>query len=117
MEVMIASKEKGLVTTAIAAGTDATATSTEIDINGFNAILVSALITGSGTWKVDLKGRLDGAGTVMDLYDNNDNQLTTGNLTASRMKLFAGVPDLITIVATEVSGTATCSVRVQPLNV
>jgi hypothetical protein len=94
-----------------------TATSTEIDISGFNAMLVSVLITGTGTWKIDLQGRFNTAGTVMDIYDNNDSQLTTGNLTASRMKLFVILPDLIKIVATEVSGTATCTVRIQPINV
>lgn len=95
----------------------ATATSTEQYISGYNAVLVSVLIEGTGTWKIDVQGRFDTSGTVMDIYDNNDNQLTTGNLTASRMKLFVAVPDLIKIVATEVSGTATCTVRIQPINV
>lgn len=95
----------------------ATTTSAEIDTRGFNAVLVSVLISGSGTWKIDIQGRFNTAGTSMDIYDNNDNQLTTGNLTASRMKLFVAIPDLIKIVATEVSDGATCTVRVQPLNV
>lgn len=94
-----------------------TTTSDEINLSGYNAVLVSVLISGSGTWKIDLQGRFDTNGTAMDVYDNNDNQLTTGNLTASRMKLFVAVPNLIKIVATEVSGTATCTVTVLPLNV
>lgn len=108
--------KKGSVFTAHSAIAD-TATSTEIDTKGFNAVLVSVLISGTGTWKIDIQGRFNTAGTAMDIYDNNDNQLTTGNLAASRMKLFVAIPDLIKIVATEVSGTATCTVRVQPLNV
>lgn len=95
----------------------ATATSAEIDITGFNAVLVSIKITGTGTWKIDVQGRLDDTGTAADLYDHNGNQLTTGNLTASRGVLFVGVPDLIKFVATEVDGAATCTVDVQPINV
>lgn len=96
---------------------EATATSAEVDCKGFNAVLVSVLISGTGTWKIDIQGRFNLAGTSMDLYDNNDTQLTTGNLAASRMKLFIAIPDLIKIVATEVSGTATCTVRIQPINI
>jgi hypothetical protein len=94
-----------------------TTTSSEIQLSGHNVVMVSCDITGTGTWKVDIKGRLDSAGTVMDLYDNNDNQLTTGNITADRMKLFLVVPELITIVATEVAAGATLTVRIQPMNV
>lgn len=107
---------KGDITT-VHNAISATTTSAEINISGYNAVLVSVLISGSGTYKIDLQGRFDSSGTVMDIYDNNDTKLTTGDLTANRMKLFAAVPDLITIVATEVSGTATCTVRVQPINV
>jgi hypothetical protein len=107
---------KGDIITAHSA-IDATATSSEIVIEGFNAALVSILITGTGTWKIDLQGRFNTAGTVMNIYDNNDVQLTTDNITASRMKLFVAIPDLITIVATEVVSGATCTVTVQPINV
>jgi hypothetical protein len=111
----ISEMSKGLITTVHSAIT-ATATSAEIDVTGFNAVLVSVLITGTGTWKADVQGRFDATGTVMDIYDNSDNQLTTGNLTASRMKLFVAVPNFIKIVATEVVDGATCTVRIQPLN-
>jgi len=107
---------KGNVITAHSA-ISATATSAQIDCKGKNAVLVSILITGTGTWKFDIQGRLDGSGTYMDIYDNADSQLTTGNLTASRMKLFVAIPDMIKIVATEVVDGATCTVRVQPINV
>lgn len=94
-----------------------TTTSSEVNIDGHNAVLVSVLITGTGTWKVDVQGRFNTSGTVMDIYDHNDNQLTTGNLTASRMKLFVCVPDLIKVVATEIADGATCTVRIQPITV
>jgi hypothetical protein len=108
--------EKGLAEK-VHNGIAATATSDPIDCGGFNAVLVSVLITGAGTWKIDIQGRLDGSDTFVDIYDNNDNQLTTGNLTASRMKLFVAIPGEIKIVATEVADGATCTVRVQPINV
>jgi alpha-D-ribose 1-methylphosphonate 5-phosphate C-P lyase len=107
---------KGAITTALNA-ISVTTTSSEIDVTGYNAVLVSVNITGTGTWKVDVRGRFDVDGTVMDIFDNNNQQLTTGNLTASRMRLFVSVPNLITIVATEVADGATCTVRVQPINI
>ena len=94
----------------------ATATSDEIDVTGFNALLVSVLITGTGVWTVDIQGRLDTGGTAMDIYDNNDNQLTTGSISESRLKLFYPVPDLVKVVATEDTDGAACTVRVQPIN-
>jgi hypothetical protein len=112
----IAAIEKGLVTKTHD-GISATATGEEIDVTGFNAALVSVEISGTGTWKIDVQGRLDGTDAFKDLYDNNNNQLTTGNLTASRTKLFAAIPNSIRIVATEIDGAATCAVRVQPINV
>jgi hypothetical protein len=116
MSAYISGIDKGLITKTHNA-IEATATGEEIDVSGFNAILVETKIVGVGTWKIDIQGRLDGAGTYADLYDNNDNQLTTGNLTASRIKLFAAVPNLIKVVATEVADGATCTVRVQPINI
>lgn len=95
----------------------ATATSSEIQITGYNAVMVSCDITGTGTWKVDIQGRLDSNGVVMDLYDNNGNQLTTGNITADRMQLFLVCPELIKVVATEVADGATLTVTIQPMNV
>lgn len=96
---------------------EGTTTSGEISVKGYNAAFVSVDITGTGTWKIDLQGKLSASGTYMDLYDNNDNQLTTGNLTADRIKLFVAIPDYIKVVATEVVDGATCTVRVQPINI
>jgi hypothetical protein len=94
-----------------------TTTSSEIQLSGYNAVMVSCDIAGAGTWKVDIKGRFDVNGAVMDLYDNNDNPLTTGNITADRMKLFLVAPEFITIVATEVATGSTLTLRIQPMNV
>lgn len=107
---------KGNVTPAHSA-ISGTATSAPIDCRGYNAVLVKVAISGTGTWKIDVQGCNTPQGTFVDVYDNYDNQLTTGNLTASRMRLFVAVPDNIKIVATEVSGTATCTVEVQPMNI
>lgn len=92
-----------------------TTTSNEIVIpDNFNAVLVTVKVT--GTWKIDIQGRLDKDGTVMDIFDNNDSQLTTGNLTTSRMKLFVAIPNLLTIKANLVAA-GNCTVRIQPINV
>lgn len=108
--------EKGTVYTAHST-ISSTATSIEFDTTGFNACLVSCDLTGTGTWKVDVQGRFDSNGVYMDIYDNTDAQLTTGNITSDRMKLFVGIPSFIKIVATEVVDGATLTVRVLPLNV
>jgi len=115
-QVDLIKMNKGNVKTMLTA-VSSTTTSAEERISGYNAVLVTVLINGAGTWKVDIQGRLDASGTVMPIVDNNDAPLTTGNLTVSTMKLFVSVPDLITVVATEIADGATCTVRIQPLNV
>lgn len=97
---------------------DATAsTSISVPCKGYNALLVKVTIAGTGTWKIDVQGCNTTSGTFVDIFDNYDNQLTTGNVTASRMRLFVAVPDYIKIVATEVASGATCTVAVQPMNI
>lgn len=96
----------------------ATATSTSIKTKGYNAVLVKTTIgAGGGTWKIDVMGGNTSGGTFVDIYDNYDNQLTTGNLTASRMRLFVAIPDYIQIEATEAVDGSACTVEVQPMNV
>lgn len=108
---------KGFVTTvhnAIAV----TTTSAAVTCIGYNALLVTVIIgAGGGTWKIDVQGCNTSGGTFVNIYDNYDNQLTTGNLTASRMRLFVAIPDYIKIVATEVVDGSTCTVEVQPINI
>lgn len=94
-----------------------TVSSQEFNISGYNAVLLSSKITAAATWKIDVQGRLDTAGTTMDIYDNNDALLSTGNITANRTKLFAALPDFVTFNATLVDGTAVLTLRMQPLNI
>jgi hypothetical protein len=105
--------QKGDVYTIITATT--TASSTEYNVTPYNGIFLSAKFTSAATWKLDVKGRLDTAGTTMDIYDNNGNQLTTLNITSSRTCLFAAVPNYVTISAYLVDGTASLTVRMQPI--
>lgn len=107
---------KGNVTTVHNAITATASTSTKVNCKGYNALLVKTTIgAGGGTWKIDVKGSNTEQGTYVDIYDNYDNQLTTGNLTASRMRLFVAVPDWVQIVATEVVNGSACTVEVQPM--
>jgi hypothetical protein len=76
-------------------------------------VIVEAI--SAGTWKIDVQGASATGGTFVDLYDNYDNQLTTGNLTAARGRLFVAVPNFIKIVATEVVDGGACTVKVIPM--
>jgi hypothetical protein len=109
--------EKGQITTAHATGTAATATSNIIRTKGNNAVLVKVDISGSGAWTIALTGALEDTGAFASLYDANGNAMGTGSKTTSGCYLFVGVPELIKIVATEDSGTATVTVKVQPITV
>ena len=102
---------------AVHSGLTATATSSEFVSNGYNAMLVEVIITGSGSWTISLQGSSSSGGTFSNVYDNNKTQQTTGSISASRIQLFTVTPDFMKIVATEDSGTATCSVNVIPVNV
>jgi hypothetical protein len=110
---------KGAVST-VFNGIQANATSPVIDCSGYNAVLVSVNFTdgaGTGVFSFALQGKFDTGGVMMDIYDNNGNPLTTGNITTNQVKLFAAVPDFIQIVATEITDGATITVRVQPINI
>lgn len=106
---------KGAVTTAHAAGTADTATSSAITCEGYNAVIVKVDVAGSGAWTIKLQGMLESTGTYADLYDNSGTLMSTGSISASRGQLFVGIPDYIKVVATEDSGTATVTVKVQPI--
>lgn len=109
------SMPKGTVTTAHNA-IAVTTTSAAVTCTGYNALLVKVTVgAGGGTWKIDVQGCNTVDGTFVDVYDNYDNQLTTGNLTASRVRLFVAIPDYIKIVATEVVDGSACTVEVQPM--
>lgn len=108
--------KKGTVSTALS-DISVTTTSSIIDCTNYNAVLISTLITGTGTWNVKIQGNLAFDGTFMDMYDNNGNLLTTGNTSANLIKLCTAIPDFIQVVATEVVDGATLTVRIQPINV
>lgn len=92
-----------------------TSTSTEINVSGASIVQLDITIAGTGTWKVDIQGCSVSGGTFKDIYDNNNNQLTTGNITASRIQTFYVVSEYIKIIATEVADGATCTVNVIPV--
>lgn len=115
----VAKMSKGGVVTAHSAIT-ATATSSEIDCSGFNAVLVEASLSGAYNWTFKVQGCLQSGGTFVDCYE----QANTGSMVAmsyqtnaSKIFLFKGIPDYIKIVATEDADGATVTVKVQPLNV
>jgi len=105
---------KGSLTTSHNA-VEETTTSAEIDTTGYNAVMVYVEAISGGTWKVDIQGAAATGGTFVNLYDNYDNQLTTGNLTAARARLFVGVGNFIKVVATEVVDGGACTVKVLPM--
>jgi len=111
---------KGSVTTAHNAIT-ATATSTEVDCRGYNAILIEATISvAAKNWIFKVQGCVVSGGTFIDCYE----QANTGVMTlmsyqtnVSKIFIFKGIPDYVKIVATEDEDGATVTVKVQPLNV
>jgi hypothetical protein len=92
-----------------------TTTSSVIDARLYNSILL--YIDVGSSWSVKITGCDTSDGTFKDCYDNNGNPLSSTNMTASKIQLFIGLPEYIKIVATEVSGSANCTVKYQLLNV
>jgi hypothetical protein len=110
---------KGSVTTAHSAIT-ATATSAEIDCSGFNSVLLELTQSAAEAWTYTVQGCMTSGGTFVDVYElANTGSLalmTVASNTLNRIVAFKGIPNYIKIVATEVAGTATISVKVQPFN-
>lgn len=92
-----------------------TATSTEISSVGYNAILLHVVITGTGTWEASITSSPTSGGTFVDTYDGTT-KVSTGGLTESRCVLLRGITDYVKVVATELVNGATCTVKVQLLN-
>jgi len=106
---------KGSVTTAHNAITD-TATSSEIDCSGYNALLVETIVTvAAKNWTVKVTGCLSTGGTFGDCYDGAT--LMSYQTNASRIAIWKGIPNFVKIVATEDEPDGTCTVRVLPMNV
>lgn len=106
---------KGSVTTAHDGITE-TATSSEIDCGGYNALLVETVVTVAvKNWTVKVTGSLSTGGTFADCYDGST--LMSYQTNSSRINLWKGIPRYVKIVATEGEDTGTCTVRVQPVMV
>lgn len=98
----------------------ATATSSAINCEGYNAILIQNSISGAANWTYSLTGSFTENGEYSALYE----QANTGSMAAmsyqtnaGSMFLFKGVPDWVKVVATEDAGAETVSVWAQPINV
>lgn len=94
-----------------------TTISSQINTFSFNACLISALITGTGTWNIKIQGKFTSDGTFMDIYDNVGDLLSTGNISANQIQMFVGLPTYIQIVATEITDGSTLTCKVQLINV
>lgn len=106
---------KGSVTTAHSAITE-TATSSEIDCSGYNALLVETIVTvAAKNWTVKVTGCLSTGGTFGDCYDGST--LMSYQTNASKIAIWKGIPNFVKIAATEDEDTGTCTVRVQPINI
>lgn len=102
-------------------GISGTATSSEIDCTGYNSLLVYVDLSSGGTpnWTITVQGCMTSGGTFVDWYEIMSTglvQMSSGALTADTGFTFRGVPDYVKIVATENSGTGTCTVKTQPVN-
>ena len=108
----------GNITTAHSA-IAATATSAEIALGDYPSIYVEVDVGATGTpnWTITVTGSLTSGGTFVALTDVNNVAMSTGALTADGGETFRGCPSYIKIVATENSGTGTCTVKVMPVNI
>ena len=107
---------KGRIETAINAETG-TKTSQAFRVADNNAVLVKVEVAGSGDWDVEVQGAFKTDETFSNIYDNNGTQLKRAAITASCMFWVAGIPDYIKIKATENSGTATVTVKIQSFTI
>jgi hypothetical protein len=112
-------KAKGAVTLAHS-GISATTTSTVINCEGYNAILIQAIFSATQNWTFKVQGCMTENGTYTDIYElaNTGSMAAMSYQTnASKMFLFKGIPDYVKIVATEDVNGATVTVYAQPINV
>jgi len=82
----------------------------------FDEIQLHIVITGTGTWNVKLQGCLEEGGTYVDHYRGCSGsiiQSATGNITSSMMICFKCLPPFFKIVATEVGGVSTLTLKTQ----
>ena len=97
-----------------------TATSAEIDCRGYNSLLVEVSVSiATKLWTFKVQGSLLSGGTFVDGYELSNTGIMTVmsyQTNASKGFVFRGIPSFVKIVATEDEDGATCTVRVQPLN-
>lgn len=93
-----------------------------VDCSGYNAITLYAELGATGTPNsttvIYSSDKIDG--TYSPAYDGTlatDKALTTGALTASRVVTFRGIGNFVKPVITVNSGTATHTIKVQPVNI
>jgi hypothetical protein len=95
---------------------EADATSSEINTEGYNAIMIQEVITiNAKLWTVKLTGSMITGGTFSDVYDNGT--LCSMQTNSSKMMLWKGIPQFLKIVATEDEDTGKCTVRYQLMNI
>jgi hypothetical protein len=107
---------KGKIETALSAAA-ATSTSQAFRVADNNSVLIKVEVTGSGNWDIEVLGAFKTDETFVNIYDNNGTQLKRAAITASVMFWVAGLPDYIKIKATENSGTATVTVKIQSFTI
>ena len=86
-----------------------------INCTGFCSLLIEVLIVGTGTWKIDILGSIDAGASFVQTYDYQDIN-STNNITVSGCYIFRGIPDTAKISATKIDGTATVTIKIQPIN-
>jgi hypothetical protein len=97
------------------------ANTTAVDCSEYNAVIMYVELSASGSpnWTIALESSDTKDGVYMACYDGTlatDKALSTGALTASRAIVFKGVGQWVKAVPTENSGTGTCTVKLQPIN-
>lgn len=114
--INVSKMSKGGITVAHNAIT-ATATSAEIDCRGFNAGEINIeIISGSGTWQIDLLGCPVSGGTFVPLYDAYNALISFTGINSSRSIAIPIISsNFIKIVATEVVDGATVTIRFIPM--
>ena len=100
---------------------DATYTSGETSIIGFNSLLLETTLgTAGNTAKTAISGALSSGGTMISIIDKDTSaQMTTGLLTSSQTRRFTGLPDYLGFTMTLSAGMtagSSATVKILPLN-
>ena len=114
-DVLTLPSVKGSVTT-VHNGIADTATSTEVDCTGYNALIVHAVVTGAQAWTFAVQGAMTTGGTYAAAYDGGD-AMSVASISTSIVVVWKGITDFVKIVATRTGSASTCVVKVQPVNI